>query len=248
MRLRLVRWHQPAVLRGEAMATLTQKRLWNELKEDAVLWIDPATMDFATGTKHPATNALIMRFGIGSTRLRRLVRRIAQKVGNEPFVLPERLFGPRQLIVEMDKYKKVHDLILHRQQPRESFWYEGLVNQINDVGFARHKEYIMRDVEAVDLFFEHHVLELIQSLETVGYDVEKASDVGTAHIDANGALTKAGSGRHRFFAAKILGVDRFPLKIAGVHEHWFRKVGAAYGDGLEALKYGIKEVESRHQS
>ena len=56
------------------------------------------------------------------------------------------------------------------------------------------------------------------------------------------------SGQHRFYSAKAVGVDRFPLKVVGVHDEWVKRCrgnnrGSLKGDIIGAIK-GSEKVSS----
>jgi len=58
-----------------------------------------------------------------------------------------------------------------------------------------------------------------------GYCLEKGADIGTVLINRDGKLDKAGSGDHRFYVARVLGLQRFPVCVVGVHHDWWRAKG-----------------------
>ena len=102
----------------------------------------------------------------------------------------------------------------------------------------------MRSEAEIRTFLNEYALNLIRTMESSGYDLEKGSEIGTAHIDRDGRLVKSGSATHRFCVARIVGVKRFPLRVVGIHEDWAR---AAASPGkqlsLDQLVVKLREIE-----
>ena len=103
----------------------------------------------------------------------------------------------------------------------------------------------MRNLEEVEAFMSGHVVGLINSLIEEGFNLDKAGDIGSALIGADGSIHKAKAGEHRFYCARALKLDRIPLLIRGVHEDWYRTHIGNQKD-LKLLEKQLLNVQRNH--
>lgn len=164
----------------------------------------------------------------------------------EPFRLRDSVFSQSIDIENEARYVLMQDFIHNRKDVTTTAWYRMLSEALGSTGFAMHKTIKLNNDTEIRAFLHSYVGGLVNSLEKTGYDASKVSDVGTAFIDADGAIQKCDAGNHRFSAARILGVATVPVDILGVHRDWYRaKVGRG---GIDALRSALAEVEANHQS
>jgi hypothetical protein len=165
----------------------------------------------------------------------------------EPFIIPADHYPMPTPIVTHKKYVKIRDFMDHQHNVRGSLWYRQLVAALETTGVARHKRHHMQSEQAIVEFLEGYADGLVGSMAREGYRMDKGGDIGKAIIDENGCLQKAGSGDHRFFTARILGVDRVPLKIDGVHATWAeRTLGSSSRVDLDSLAAAIRRFDLAH--
>ncbi|QIB66388.1 hypothetical protein [Kineobactrum salinum] len=79
------------------------------------------------------------------------------------------------------------------------------------------------------LAFCESQLALLSSLEEDGFRPGLAPDELKVAIGRRGEVIKANSGRKRFTAAHILGMQRIPLRIAYIHRDWLQLHGGPPG-------------------
>tara|TARA_R110000868_G_scaffold42724_2_gene144209 strand:- start:7418 stop:8110 length:693 start_codon:yes stop_codon:yes gene_type:complete len=213
-----------------------------------VIWIDPGKVDYHVGSKRPniikIKNKLSRLEHIGKSKAaRRYILRFYKAV--ESFSIASTDYQEMRLIEGDQKFHKVQDIVANRDNFTDSFWYNSLLQDIATNGVAKHKKIYMRDKHDVEMFMSSYVVELIDSLERDGYDMTKGKQCGSALIGADGALHKSGSGDHRFYCARVLGVSPIPVAISGVHEDWFAKnVGSPFN--IRGLKAALAEIEKKY--
>lgn len=221
---------------------LKQKTFVTEAGARAVLWIDPARVDGHSGTKWPVGKHRLKQLGrVLPAPLVRMLRPWVKR--NEPFAIPAAHFGMVEPVVDTPRYLRVADFVRHKDDVTQSAWYRDLMADLAQDSVARHKEIAMRSEAEVVAFLQGYVGKLVNSLATEGYRPDAVGFESTAVIDAEGRLCKAGSGNHRFNIAKVIGVDRFPLRVVAAHEDWL-------GRGVvqtSAVLSRLAEVEAAHK-
>lgn len=223
----------------------TQKEFLAEAGGQEVIWVDPTRIDRHSGTKWP----------VAKTRLKKMRRILPVALVNlarpslknrEPFFIPRDAFGRSKPIEVTAKYRKVEDFIENRDRVAQTLWYRELCDQLKADGRAMHKEIVMTSEDEIVAFLENYVGRLVDSLATEGFLPEHSGYESTAVIGSGGEITKSSSGNHRLSIARALGIDRFPLRIVGVHEDWppARAIRGAYStDKMIAALKGL-EAES----
>lgn len=229
---------------------LTKRYVDKKLGSALILWIDPSKIKFGVGTKWPNSKDLqkkITRLGASipfgekpAHYANKIIRRY------DSFLITPENYREEKLIEKMGNYPKVRDALENRQRIEQSVWYRQLTDELEAKGYARHKRIRLYDKQDIDRFFRDYVLGLIETMESKGYDLDKGAEYGTALVAKDGALHKSGSGYHRFYVARIVGVKSFPVKIDGVHPEWFdRHVGDK--KNLIKLATALKTVEERYR-
>lgn len=185
-------------------------------EDDGIIWIDPTNVRRFCGSKWPHCH-LTENFW---------VRRVYElnpafsflKLGGEWDI-------KSRLIADVEKYLLMKDFVDNLTSYEESLWYRNLVECYMRNGIATHKKLRMYGVDDIKSFFVQYAIPLAQSLSISGYKYEIGDEVGSIAIDRNGTMHKAGSGTHRFFLSKILGVRSVPVQVTFVHTEWLRKEG-----------------------
>lgn len=224
----------------------TQKQFLAEADGQEVIWVDPTRIDRHTGTKWP----------VAKTRLKKMRRILPVAVVNlarpslkdrEPFFIPRDLFGHGKPIEATPKYRKVEDFIENRDEITRTLWYRELCDQLKADGRAVHKQIVMTSETEVVAFLNDYVGRLVDSLATEGFSSKHSGYESTAVIGAGGEITKSSSGNHRLSIARALGIERFPLRIVGVHEDWppAQAVRGAYS--TDRMIAALKELEAGNQ-
>jgi len=216
------------------------------------VWVDARHIDHYVG-KHVVltgrTDDVLRHTPLRLRRwapLRQLLRTLRPK--DPPFVIPDHRYRRPVRLDDLEKYLMVKDLVERDGAYQQSRWFASLHADVERDGRARHKDVEMRSVAEVHAFFEAYVLPLIDSMRRSGYDLKRGAQLGQALIGADGRLHKANNGDHRFFVARIVGTESFPLRIAGAHEAWVRQVGldARLADA-DRLAAAIRDVERDHR-
>lgn len=225
---------------------LEQKQFLDISDNRNVIWIDPATVNYSTGSKWP----------VGKHKLRQLNRFLPKPIVNvfrpsikrrEPFVIPAQHFGKKIRVTDTGHFIKVDDFIKNIDDIAQSLWHRELVNALQETGTARHKNIEMTTPAQIDRFFQSYVLPLVSGLKTKGYNDPQGGYEASAVIDRDGSICKTGSGNHRFCMCKSLKVKEFPLRIVGVHANWppIQELGETVQfQDVVAL---LKDVETAHR-
>lgn len=219
------------------------------LSNDLILWIDPAKVHYHIGTSRPENTKVKHLFAKLQTKnlAVRSVQRMTLRATNffESFAIDPAFYQDLTEFERHKKYLRVRDFIQHRDNFKESQWYQDLVSDLESKGSAKHKKNVMTSTQDIEHFMKYYVLSLINSLERDGFDFTKGGGTGRALISEDGTIHKSSSGRHRFYAARELGISPIPLHIAGVHEDWYRKqVGNRFRP--RKLKKALLEVQANH--
>ncbi|WP_420862094.1 hypothetical protein [Algirhabdus cladophorae] len=226
---------------------LMQKGFAKEAGEHAVIWIDPARVTHHASSKWPVTNHRIAR---AQTLLPKFVVNMLRPTLRkyEPLLTPRKLFDVSGPIKEAPKFQRVADFVAHKETPEKSIWYQNLAAQLAKTGIAKHKDIEMRSSSEIDTFFETYVEPLIKDLAKNGYVPDHTGFESTAVIAQDGTLIKSGSGNHRFYICKILGIRRFPLRIVGMHEDYFKAHARTETITADAVIDLLGPVEARHRA
>lgn len=218
------------------------------LGDELTLWINPTTIDFDVGTKWPVSRQMESKInGLLPVPLTRgLIRPLLHQL--EPFVIPSWCYGLPKPVGTIEKYRRVEDFIQNRRDLKSTIWYRDLVHELEHRGVATHKTLRMYGTDDIYNFFKTYVCELIESMSRTGYCLRKGADLGAVIINRHGTLEKAGSGNHRFYVAKVLGLQRFPVRVTGVHSDWWcaqKEIRANFG--VCNLPGALAVVEQKHQ-
>ncbi len=225
---------------------LEQKQFLDISNNRNVIWIDPAKVEYSTGSKWP----------VGKHKLRQLNRFLPLAIVNmfrpsikrrEPFIIPSEHFGKRTRVAETGHYRKVDDLIQNIDNIPQSLWHQELVSSLQDTGKAQHKNIVMTNTAQIDNFFQSYVLPLVIGLKTKGYNDPQGGYESSAVIDEDGTICKTGSGNHRFCICKSLNIKEFPLRIVGAHANWAPIVSLEGKSQFEDIVALLKDVETAHR-
>lgn len=204
-------------------------------EDDGIIWIDPTQVNRFCGSKWPHCH-LTENFWM---------RRVFELNPTFSFLVlgGEWDFNSKP-IIEVDKYLRMKDFVDNINSYEDSLWYKELVECYERDGVATHKDLWMYSVDDIKSFFVQYAVPLAQSLAAGGYAYESGDEVGSIVIDRTGAVHKAGSGTHRFFLSKIIGVRSIPVQVTFVHSEWLRKEGLTIRRGdrrriLEAIRRNV---------
>lgn len=107
-----------------------------------------------------------------------------------------------------------------------------------------------RSLAEIDAYFAR-LFDAYRSIATGGYKSQVALRSGdpydeiTVYVDRKGELQKQhGNGHHRLAMARLLGIERVPVCIGGVHQQWARRCFERFGrDVVHAVDHGLKSLE-----
>lgn len=219
------------------------------MKDALIIWVDPRKVHHhATSSRREnrRTKQKFLRLRLENPFVK-TVRRQVLRAANafESFVIdPDYYQGPTPIEQHVN-YKKIKNIIEHRENYKDSEWYSNLANSLEEQGHAKHKKIHMRSKDDIDHFMQSYVLNLLDSLEKDGFDFEQGGGIGRALIGTDGSIHKSSSGRHRFFAARELGIEPIPLRISGVHEAWYRShIGNSFN--RNKLKAALSDIQTKY--
>lgn len=138
------------------------------------------------------------------------------------FIIQPNRFGKVRQIIENDKFKRVLSLIENRNNYKQSKWYQQLLSQLNENKPINHKAFTVESTKQLNSLFDNYLIPLVDSISN-GYQNELSVELGTAIINKDGMILKGPGATHRFYIAKILGIEEFPLRIKGIHKDWMVK-------------------------
>ena len=231
------------------MRRLTEHRVQKDLGTRLVLWINPANIEYSVGTRLPniktsiLTGKRIARLLPGGALLASLQKRVLLQMNS--FLIEAEQYKRPTALQATTTYRKIEDLLDNQLQPQHSIWYLELSEELKNQGYARHKGFIFKSHAEILSFFHNYVFVMIETMRQNGFIVTNG-DIGFAVIDECGIIHKASSANHRFCIAKLLGIHRFPLRIAGVHRDWFDQQVTDIKN-LDRLAEKLAEVESQFQ-
>lgn len=220
----------------------------SKLGDRLVLWINPTTIDCDVGTKWPVSRHMERRTigRLPQSVTRGLLRPVLHQF--EPFVVPSRYYGDPKTIESIEKYRKVEEFIRNGNNIECTLWFRELVDELEHCGVAKHKSLHMYSVDDISAFLKTYVADLVESMRRTGYCLAKGPDLGAVIVNRRGKLDKAGSGNHRFYVAKVLGLQRFPVRVTGVHSDWWHEQKESCPKfGIRNLPAALSDVERRHQ-
>lgn len=228
------------------MVLLRARRVDQELGTLLRVEVDPAQLAEAVDSELPLVK-----------RARRRVRHAPDRVASavlsamgsaHPFALGDRAYPDTEPIEETWWYSDLADLVTRRDAPERSRWYRRQVERFGEQGPFDLKGSSIGTVADIDRHLECHLLPLIRSIERDGYRPDLADDTGAALVGSDGALHKAKGAKHRFAIARLLGVDRFPLRITCVHRQWLRERvdTTMHRRAIAQIPVALREVEADH--
>jgi len=203
-----------------------------------ILWIDPRKVHLYCGSKHPHYHRYQGRLPRAVFRLMHLFP--ANALGGD--------WDRGSIPIEQDpKFRLVEDYARCDGRYKESLYYEALLRDLESKGCARYKKAVMTSREELDAFFQRHFQPLFSSLREKGYVMRPGDDIGAAAVDRLGRIQKAGGGNHRFFAARVLGVRPFPVRVSFVHTNWLETEGLTLKrSGRSSLLQRLQEIAATH--
>jgi len=222
-----------------------QLRLGNKL----IIWINPMSVNFKVGTWEP--NLVRYKVWLDTLKTKYGVRGYIRKPISrcftlfDSFIINSDNYQSLSLIAKQEKFLKVKDMVEKRKDFRSSIWFQDLLDELEVNGQATHKKIKMHNPEEVEAFMSGYVVGLINSLIKEGFNLDKAGDIGSALIGADGSIHKSKAGEHRFYCARALKLDRIPLLIRGVHEDWYRTHIGNQKD-LKLLEKQLLKVQRNH--
>lgn len=228
---------------------IPRRFLGSFLKDTITIEIDPRNVRYHVRSARPGNRKIKEKLRSQKTgnRFEKVVHRQILRVTNalESFVIDADDYEDVAEFDAFGKYRKVKNFIESRSDYKSSDWYVELTRSLKEKGSARHKDILMRSEGDIDHFMQNYVLSLLESLEKDGFDRRKGGGLGRVLIGKDGSIHKCTSGRHRFYSSRILGIKPIPVRVAGVHEDWYREhVGGALN--LGKLKYAMAQVQKEY--
>jgi hypothetical protein len=203
-----------------------------------VIWVDPKNIHLHVN------KGLISRqkpHWIDRRPLGRLLRTVFQA---EPFGVPATDYAAPKPILEMKTFKRIADLHDCWPDVKRSLWFRELCEEIERSGSGRHKHRRFFSSETAAAFLAEYGEDLLGSMARDGYVLRDGDDLPFCFIGAKGDIHKAHKGRHRLCAAKVLGIDRFPLLVVGMHEDFYsERVGKRVD--LNRIREALRGVEAQ---
>lgn len=229
-----------------------RSKVASRLADRLTVWIDPLKVDHYVGlgvVLTRRTDEVLRRAPVHLRRMPILRKALgALRPRDPPFIIATPRYRTPAPINGLDKYLLVKDLVDRGGAYQSSRWYADLRAKVERGDRAHHKHIEMRSPEEIHAFFNGYVLPLVETMRRDGYDMQLGAHLGQALIGPDGQLHKAKHGDHRFFVARLVGAERFPLQIVGVHEAWVQVAGLDPRlQDSDHLARAVREVERRHR-
>jgi hypothetical protein len=232
------------------MGSVTARAVENRLGQALVVRVNPSRIEGYIPNRYP-TGAVLeeaLRFLPLSGPVRAKLRRRIKDA--QSFAITGSQFGEVfDLMKDSEAGKRMTDLMENRSDYKNSDWYRELVDALHSGHVARHKATTMNSIQEIQDFFTGELLQLLDSMESNGYDDDIPNDLGTAFIGPEGVLLKSTGARHRFAAAKLLSVSDFPLMVRGADKDFLRReIGSLSLSNLENRLPGlVRKIEKLYQ-
>jgi len=156
-------------------------------------------------------------------------------------------FGKVRPISKNEKFNRILNLIENKNNYEQSKWFQLAEIELSLKKEIIHKAFVIKNIDQLNSLFKDYLIPLIDSME-IGYRAELSKDLGTAIINSDGIILKGPGATHRFYIAKILGLDNFPLKVVGVHVDWIKNNDIDLNLKSIALSHAIEEKCANLQS
>jgi hypothetical protein len=224
---------------------LTRRYVNKKIGDKLVIWINPEKIEYYIGKNVPFidyTNTKLKKFD----KLRLFVQKKITALS--PFIIPDKYYTVPKRLDNLDKYLIVKDIIDNGKSWRNSIWYKSFFHELNTNGEVNHKNITIKSEDELDHFFEYYVCDLIDSMSSKGYDIQKNSQIGNIMIGKNGELHKSNAGDHRFFVAKLTNTSSMPFKVKGIHKEWARSKNISSNKkGLLQLCSELEKIEQQYK-
>jgi hypothetical protein len=191
---------------------------------------------YATAARFPKSTPLIKR---------------ADRMRRECFIAPGRWDLAARPIEETKTYKRMADILEHVDNVERSAFYADALAKIEAKGRFRHKKVKLRSRADLDDFFAQYFGLLLQTMKSDGYrpDLAAGRDVPLVVVTRAGNLVKSRGARHRWAAARLVDVERFPVVISHVHSAWiWRVAGGKSGISVRRLSGALDALQARHSA
>lgn len=159
----------------------------------------------------------------------------------ERFVVGGRWRTKRRAIVR----DTVHQIFAEGRHYTESDQYRRMVSVLESGSGAWN--YRCESLDDIHAYFER-LIATHEHMRTNGYLTQpelggEAHDEVKVYIPSDGRLLIGNGGNHRLAMAHLLGINRVPAIIAGVHTHWARQCFDRFGPPLtDAVYLGLDEL------
>lgn len=225
----------------------------NKIGNNLIIRINPDKVNYYVGVKWQTSDKIRSQFDALPMPFRSYGRKVVRRLHKyEPFFYNDVHFQKKTLIEKNNKFLKTKSAIIayHNNDPKDSFWYHELIKEVETVGYAKHKNFLMHNKNDVINFFYSYFFPLIESFTKHGFSDSRTSDYGTCVIDKDLNILKSSAAMHRFSLTKELGIKEFPLKIIGINRSVYNSAirnKAENKNTLELLSDLIRKIEHAHR-
>jgi hypothetical protein len=102
----------------------------------------------------------------------------------------------------------------------DHYWGRVQTEDRNSIHGCQTREELLNYYEGIDGLFAEIQENGFRKIPRTGRLDPRDYDVVSVHIDRHGVFIFSGSGNHRLCIAKILEIDKIPVRILGRHEQW----------------------------
>lgn len=145
---------------------------------------------------------------------------------------------------ENSRFKLMADVWNHRDDLRASASWHALVADMEQGrAYARIPQGLALDTpERIETYLRDCIA-LIASIRDQGFREDLSVEDINVAIDRNGRILKTNAGRKRLAAARLVGLETIPVRIAHVHAEWWRQQRDRHSGTAEArLHRALQEV------
>ncbi|MCC5796245.1 MAG: hypothetical protein JJU48_02825 [Methylophaga sp.] len=193
------------------------------LKDRLIINVTPATIGFHLGSNLPRMHWIReLAEKSNNKRFLSFANKFAYSI--EPFLVGD-LYFEKSLDITLDlRYQLMEDLIIKRNNIRQSLIFKQHAYEISVYGKSNHKNIVLYTENDLIDHINDYLLGLVDSMMGNGYDTSKSSDVGTCFISPSNQIIKSAAANHRFAVARILGIKSFPIEVVGISKTLYSNV------------------------
>jgi len=123
------------------------------------------------------------------------------------------------------RFRLLSDIWRHRENLKQSEYYQEFTEMLKERTPYKsyntyHRGVYLDSEEKIYKFLQIYLI-FMKQMQEFGYDETLTNDPLYVAVTRNGALLKTVKGLHRLAMAQIVGLDKIPVRIMGIHRIWW---------------------------